>query len=52
MIDNLSLLISHGLILVTCWRLLSREDLNDETGTVIDSALAARADDESIARDA
>ncbi len=30
MIDNLSLLISHGLILITCWRLLSRPDLDDE----------------------
>ncbi len=30
MIDNLSLFISHGLILLTCWRLLSRPDLDDE----------------------
>lgn len=30
MIDNLSLLISHGLILITCWRLLSRPDLDNE----------------------
>lgn len=30
MIDNLSLLVSHGLILLTCWRLLSRPDLDRE----------------------
>jgi len=30
MIDNFSLLLSHGLILVACWRLLSRPDLDDE----------------------
>ena len=52
MIDNLSLLISHGLILVTCWRLLSRDDLNDEADGLIDSERAARADEESLARDA
>lgn len=28
MIDSLSLLISHGLILLAAWRLLSREDLD------------------------
>lgn len=31
MIDNLSLLISHGLILLACWRLLQRRDLDDES---------------------
>lgn len=30
MIDNLSLLLSHGLILIACWRLLSRPDLDEE----------------------
>ncbi len=30
MIDNLTLLLSHGLILLTCWRLLSRPDLDDD----------------------
>lgn len=30
MIDNFSLLVSHGLILLACWRLLSRPDLDDE----------------------
>ena len=28
MIDTLSLLISHGVILLTAWRLLSRPDLD------------------------
>lgn len=28
MIDSLSLLISHGLILLAAWRLLSRDDLD------------------------
>jgi hypothetical protein len=28
MIDTLSLLISHGLILLAAWRLLSRDDLD------------------------
>ncbi|MCE7797714.1 hypothetical protein LWE61_14280 [Sphingobium sufflavum] len=30
MIDNLTLLLSHGLILLTCWRLLSRADLDTD----------------------
>ncbi|CAN5200130.1 hypothetical protein BH10PSE13_BH10PSE13_25330 [soil metagenome] len=30
MIDNFSLLLSHGLILIACWRLLSRPDLDEE----------------------
>lgn len=30
MIDNLTLLLSHGLILLACWRLLSRPDLDDD----------------------
>ena len=29
MIDNFALLVSHGLMLLAAWRLLSREDLND-----------------------
>jgi len=32
MIDNFSLLLSHGLVLVAFWRLLSRPDLDDEKG--------------------
>ncbi len=30
MIDNLSLLVSHGLLLIACWRLLFRDDLDVE----------------------
>lgn len=30
MIDNFSLLLSHGLILIVLWRLLSRPDLDRE----------------------
>lgn len=29
MIDNFSLALSHGLILLACWRLLTRDDLDD-----------------------
>lgn len=32
MIDTFSLLLMHGLIFLTCLRLLSRADLDDETG--------------------
>jgi hypothetical protein len=32
MIDTFSLLLVHGLILLTCVRLLGREDLDDESG--------------------
>jgi hypothetical protein len=32
MIDNLSLAISHGLMLLAAWRLLSRPDLDDDSG--------------------
>lgn len=30
MIDNFALFVSHGLILLACWRLLWRVDLDDE----------------------
>ena len=30
MIDTFSLLLSHGLVFVACWRLLRRADLDDE----------------------
>jgi hypothetical protein len=30
MIDNFSLLLSHALVLIACWRLLSRPDLDSE----------------------
>lgn len=32
MIDNLSLAISHGLMLLAAWRLLRRPDLDDDKG--------------------
>lgn len=32
MIDTFSLLLVHGLILLTCLRLLGRDDLDDESG--------------------
>ena len=32
MIDNLSLAISHGLMLLAAWRLLSRVDLDRDDG--------------------
>jgi hypothetical protein len=30
MIDAFSLFVSHALILIACWRLLRRRDLDDE----------------------
>ena len=36
MIDTFSLLLMHGLIFLTCWRLLSRDDLDDESGEKAD----------------
>jgi hypothetical protein len=32
MIDNLSLALAHGLLLLCAWRMLSRVDLDDEAG--------------------
>lgn len=46
MIDNLSLLLSHGLILVACIRLLSRPDLDNETPEERPSLLRPRKDGE------
>ena len=34
MIDNFSLALSHGLILLVMWRLLSRPDLDDDDAPV------------------
>jgi hypothetical protein len=31
MIDALSLLVSHGVIMLAAWRLISRADLDDES---------------------
>lgn len=41
MIDTLSLLVSHGVILLAAWRLLSRPDLDRDTPP----AAPERADD-------
>ena len=30
MVDTFSLLLTHGLIFLTCWRLLGRPELDDE----------------------
>ena len=44
MIDHFSILLSHGLLLLTFWRLLHRPDLDDETATdeAADPAAPAR----------
>ncbi|WP_169747306.1 hypothetical protein [Aurantiacibacter luteus] len=34
MIDIFSILLTHGLILLACWRMLPRADLDDETAGV------------------
>ncbi len=44
MIDNLTLLLSHGLILLTCWRLLSRPDLDEDHPTPNPGFLIRRDD--------
>jgi len=31
MIDNFALAVSHGLMLLAAWRLLSRDDLDDDS---------------------
>ncbi|HKR91233.1 hypothetical protein [Novosphingobium sp.] len=33
MVDILALAVSHGLLALTVWRLLSRDDLYDDLGT-------------------
>lgn len=42
MIDNLSLAISHGLMLLAAWRLLRRPDLDDDRGEAGESGFARR----------
>lgn len=42
MIDNFSLLISHGLLALLCWRLLSRPDLDKEGGAPSRPATSVR----------
>ncbi len=33
MIDSFSILLAHGLLLLACWRLLNRPDLDSERAT-------------------
>jgi len=43
MIDNFALLVSHGLMLLAAWRLLSRPDLNDASAAPPEPAPARAA---------
>jgi hypothetical protein len=38
MIDNFALALTHGLLLLVAWRLMSRPDLDDDLPTGEDSA--------------
>jgi hypothetical protein len=42
MIDSFSLAMTHGLLLLVAWRLLSRPDLDDDEAAVPDSASKSR----------
>ena len=42
MIDNFALLVSHGLMLLAAWRLLSRPDLDDAAAAAPVPALAPK----------
>ena len=42
MIDNFALLVSHGLMLLAAWRLLSRADLDDAAAPAPAPATAAK----------
>ena len=42
MIDNFALALSHGLLLLAAWRLLSRDDLDDDKAVVRDPAATKR----------
>jgi hypothetical protein len=42
MIDNFSLALTHGLLLLVAWRLLSRPDLDDDEAAVKAPPAAAR----------
>ena len=42
MIDNFALLVSHGLMMLAAWRLLSRADLNDEAAAAPTPAAAPK----------
>ena len=39
MIDNFALMLTHGLMLVAAWRLLSRPDLDDDAAPVPEADL-------------
>lgn len=49
MIDNLSLAISHGLMLLAAWRLLRRVDLDREDGVASKGFRKDRAGDQADA---
>jgi len=51
MIDTFSILLSHGLLLLACWRLLSRPDLDRETPAAPPVASASH-DRDALTRDA
>jgi hypothetical protein len=42
MIDSFSLALTHGLLLLAAWRLLSRPDLDDDSAAVPDPAPKSR----------
>ncbi len=42
MIDNFALALSHGLLLLAAWRLVSRRDLDDDSLSAPDSAAKPR----------
>lgn len=42
MIDSFSLALTHGLLLLVAWRLLSRPDLDDDGAAVPDPAPKSR----------
>ena len=54
MIDNFSLALTHGLLLLVAWRLLSRPDLDDDAaaGTEPAARKAAAGPSARAARDA
>jgi hypothetical protein len=44
MIDSFSLLLTHGLVLLACWRLVKRNDLDDESADHAGQDLVGRPD--------
>lgn len=45
MIDNFALALSHGLLLLAAWRLLSRPDLDDEDAPPVPADRSGRIAD-------